>query len=90
MTKPDDRPWTRNHQPHILMQMDARSGQATADGTRWTERRLTGLGVALCDCGYTTGLIPREQLPDTAQFAAEHPPFGWPGREGATGGGTAP
>jgi hypothetical protein len=71
----DDTPWTLGHQPHILMQMEARPGPAAANGTRWVERRLTGLGIALCSCGHTTGLVPSEQLPDTVQFAREHPPF---------------
>lgn len=79
-------PWTINHQPHILIQHEARPGPPSPDGPPWTERRLTGLGVALCDCGYTTGLIPAERLPDTLQFTREHPPFGAPALAAATGG----
>ncbi|WP_031514829.1 hypothetical protein [Streptomyces sp. NRRL F-5123] len=82
----DDAPWTLNHQPRILIQNEARPGAPDTDGRTWTERRLTGLGVAFCDCGYTTGLVPREQLPDGLQFAREHPPFGSAALAAAEGG----
>lgn len=88
MTDQPDRPWTLSHQPRILTQHEARPGPPQPDGPPWTERRLTGYGIALCGCGYTTGLIPVGLLPDTIQFAREHPPFSSPALTAATGGGT--
>lgn len=75
-TMNDDQPWTLEHRPRITNQTEARPGPLQPDGHRWIECRPTGLGVASCSCGYTTGLIPREQLLDTRQLAREHPPFG--------------
>ena len=73
-----EEPWGLAHQPHILMQSEARPGPANTEGARWTERRLTGMGTALCSCGYTTGLLPREQLPEIRAFVGEHTPSGRP------------
>jgi hypothetical protein len=68
-------PWALDHAPRILMQMEVRPGPAMTDGTRWTERRLTGRGVALCSCGYNTGLIPRAELPEVTAFVSGHKPL---------------
>lgn len=70
-----DEPWTLNHDPHIWRQHEARPGPPDKDGVRSTERRFTGLGTATCSCGYTTGLVPKEQLPDLLDFFGEHTPY---------------
>jgi hypothetical protein len=78
----NEEPWIVSHDPRVWRQHEARPGPPQADGARWVERRLTGMGAASCSCGYTTGLVPRDQLPDAQQFAAEHPPYGGPDSAG--------
>jgi len=75
VSTPTEAEWVLDHNPAILLQAESRGGEPNADGVRWIESRPTGLGMALCSCGYTTGLISRGQLPGPQRFADEHPPF---------------
>ncbi|MEE4546474.1 hypothetical protein V2S66_31480 [Streptomyces sp. V4-01] len=80
-----EEPWKPDHNPHILLQLEARPGPPNARGIRSTERRLTGYGTACCSCGYTTGLLPRDQLPDLLTLVGEHTPYSRPDlKSGAT------
>lgn len=73
-----DESWTLDHRPQIIRQTETRPGPVQSDGSRWIERRLTGMGTASCSCGYTTGLVAREQLPEITAFVGEHSPSSRP------------
>lgn len=79
----NDEPWTLDHNPHIWLQHEARPMPPDENGRRWTERRLTGYGTACCSCGYTTGLVQRDQLPDIRTFIGQHTPYNRPDLKGA-------
>ena len=65
--------WTLAHQLHVLNQTEARPGQPDGRGIQWMERRLTGKAIAVCPCGYSTGLVDGGSLPPIEELAAEHP-----------------
>lgn len=67
--------WVMDHRLHVLIQGEARDGQPNAKGERWVERRLTGKAIAVCSCGYTSGLVDSSSLPPVEQLAAEHLPY---------------
>lgn len=62
--------WAMDHHLQLLVQTEHR---ADPDPSRGTERRHTGLAMAACSCGYTSGLLPREELPDDEALRALHP-----------------
>lgn len=66
-------PWAMDHRLHVLIQAEARTGQPNDDGERWVERRVTGKAIAVCSCGYTSGLVDSSSLPPVEELAAEHP-----------------
>lgn len=66
-------PWSMDHQLHVLIQIEARAGQPNDKGERWMERRLTGEAIAVCSCGYSTGLVDSSSLPNVEELAAQHP-----------------
>lgn len=62
-------PWTTGHQLVVRRQWQTRPGPLDkASGVRWAETRETGLVLAACNCGYTTGWIPRADLPSRAEL----------------------
>lgn len=61
-------PWATQHQLHVYGQTESRPNPTTG----WWERRATGLVHLLCNCGYTTGWIPRDQMPSREQMLDEH------------------
>ncbi|MBW8701875.1 hypothetical protein MBT84_19905 [Streptomyces sp. MBT84] len=70
-----EQPWVMDHRLHVLVQSEARMGQPNDKGERWVERRLTGKAIAVCSCGYTSGLVDRATLPAVEELAAKHPPY---------------
>ena len=68
-------PWTMDHKLHMLIQTEARDGEPNGKGERWVERRPTGKAIAVCSCGYSSGLVASDDLPPSQQLASDHPPF---------------
>jgi hypothetical protein len=64
--------WVRGHRLYVHQQTEARAGQSDATGARWQETRGTGLLHLVCNCGYSSGWILREDMPDLDQLKAEH------------------
>lgn len=65
-------PWTLDHRLHVFNQIESRPGQPNEKGEQWMERRLTGLVLAVCNCGFNTGWIPRDQLPSSGELLGRH------------------
>jgi len=64
--------WAAVHELHVYKQVE----QLVAD-SRWVEAQPTGLVHALCNCGYSSGWIPDEELPSRSELVAAHGvPFG--------------
>lgn len=55
--------------PHDLQWIN-QSARRPADG--WWENRTTGLIHILCNCGYSSGWISRDQAPDHADLTRQH------------------
>lgn len=73
-TAPSSEPWTLDHQVHVFAQTESRRGPATAEGEQWMERQQTGKVMAVCNCGYSSGLIDRTELQATVVgLADDHP-----------------
>lgn len=70
-------PWELEHRLHYLNQIETRPGTPKDDGTRWAERRLTGLVNALCNCGYSSGWVPGDGMPLPSDMFAAHPHPGY-------------
>lgn len=66
-------PWLLRHDLHVMPQIEVRPGEPDAQGDRWLEARRTGKAMAVCTCGYTTGLVAAAELPSPEALAAEHP-----------------
>ena len=69
----DPQPWAVDHQLHVLYQTESRPEPPNTDGDQWMERRRTGKAMAVCPCGYTSGLVDTPALPDPAALTAAHP-----------------
>ena len=67
-----DEGWPRGHRLHIHNQIESRPGPIEADGASWLENRATGMVHLVCNCGYSSGWIPRREMPDHMQLKAEH------------------
>lgn len=66
-------PWTLDHEVHLFTQSESRPGSPDDQGRQWMERQPTGKVMALCRCGYTSGLIDRTELEATVSgLAGEH------------------
>lgn len=63
---PDTQPWTIDHRVTLFQQTKSRPGPVDGNGDQWVEREATGLMLAVCNCGYTTGWIPKADMPDHA------------------------
>jgi uncharacterized ParB-like nuclease family protein len=72
-TEPVAEPWTMSHQLHVLNQIESRPGPPDEEGVRWMQRRLTGKTTAVCSCGYSSGLVDRDELPPIEELARRHP-----------------
>ena len=70
-------PWEFTHRIHYLNQIETRAGAPTADGTQWAENRLTGLVNVVCNCGYSSGWVPRDGMPLPADMIGAHPHPGY-------------
>ena len=64
--------WATEHRLTVLAQTEGRPSAADSHGQRWLERRATGLVLAACNCGYTTGWITKQTLPSSAWLIARH------------------
>lgn len=70
--RPDTGEWTTEHMLHLFNQIESRPAAADHKGRRWMERRTTGLALAVCNCGYNTGWIPRDQMPSAGELLRRH------------------
>lgn len=70
VTGPDQ--WTAEHRLTLLAQTESSAGTIDHRGQRWLDRRSTGLVLAACNCGYTTGWIPRAELPSYEWLLGKH------------------
>lgn len=68
----DSEGWVRGHRLYIHQQTEARAGQHDSTGARWQETRGTGQLNLVCNCGYSTGWVAREDLPNLDQLRSEH------------------
>ncbi|WP_097933749.1 MULTISPECIES: hypothetical protein [unclassified Streptomyces] len=60
--------------PHNLRVINqVRRTPNQADNQTWPTNELTGMVHITCNCGYSTGWIPRDQAPDREKTRAEHP-----------------
>jgi len=73
MTDTTEQPWTLDHDLVVLNQTEARPGEADTDGNQWLDCRTTGKVIAVCTCGYTSGLVDPTTLTDRATLLAAHP-----------------
>jgi len=67
-----DTPWAQSHRLHLFNQIESRPGPVEADGTAWEETRATGFVHLLCNCGFSTGWIPRTRMPTPEELKAQH------------------
>jgi hypothetical protein len=58
--------WEADHVLHLIHQTASRPGPGG-----WVERRLTGLSLAVCNCGYNSLWVATDQLP-SAEVLGEH------------------
>jgi hypothetical protein len=68
ISKADVQPWVKPHVLQVFKQVERRPDK----GSGWMETQGTGLVHLLCNCGYSTGWISREQVPNSEELAAEH------------------
>ncbi|MDX3016743.1 hypothetical protein [Streptomyces acidiscabies] len=61
-------PWTTTHELHIFKQALRRP----SDDAQWWETQSSGLVHLLCNCGYSTGWIPQDQMPSREQLLNDH------------------
>jgi hypothetical protein len=73
MTDPTETAWTLDHDLVVLNQTEARPGETDTDGNRWLDYRTTGKVIAVCTCGYTSGLVDPTTLADRATLLGAHP-----------------
>lgn len=66
--------WSKRHELHIYCQVESRPGSVSG----WRENQSTGLVHLICNCGYSSGWIPQDQMPSRDQLVGEH---GAPTRE---------
>lgn len=64
--------WTKQHELHLHNQVETKPGEPEADGTAWMDARSAGMVHLLCNCGYSTGWIPRSDMPSREQLQADH------------------
>ncbi|MFC9247760.1 hypothetical protein ACFT7S_28240 [Streptomyces sp. NPDC057136] len=65
-------PWTAEHRVTSCRQVETRPGPLDeATGERWQDAQHGRLGLAACNCGYSTGWIPWKQIP-SAEWLGEH------------------
>ncbi|WP_340382294.1 hypothetical protein U5640_36310 [Streptomyces sp. SS7] len=65
--------WATDHMLHLFNQIERRPTPAADDeGRHWMEARKTGLAIAVCNCGYSSGWIPRSTLPGRMRLLADH------------------
>lgn len=55
------------HNPHTLYQVKGCSGKEHA-----MHRELTGVALFYCNCGYSSGWLTQEELPDPHEFIEAH------------------
>ncbi|WP_030682054.1 hypothetical protein [Streptomyces cellulosae] len=67
MTTTAEQPWVKQHELHVFKQTEQ-----SIDASGWRLINGTGLLHALCNCGYSTGWIPRDQMPSREQLTADH------------------
>lgn len=66
-------PWAAEHRLQVVAQTEARpTGAADSQGRHWLERRATGLAIAVCNCGWTTGWVPADELPSMPALLGRH------------------
>lgn len=66
-------PWALDHGLTLLAQTESRPGPLTGEGEQWMERQTTGKIMAVCQCGFTTGMVDKAELPDIEALKADHP-----------------
>lgn len=64
-------PWTPTHSLSLFTQTEV---QTREDGA-WVSRRPTGLVNLVCNCGLSTGWIPRDQMPDDTELQGHGVPL---------------
>jgi len=71
-SKVEAQPWTTGHDLSVHNQIESRPGPAQEDGITWADNRSTGMVHVLCNCGYSSGWIPRQEMPSFEQLRAAH------------------
>jgi hypothetical protein len=61
------KPWAKPHELRVFKQTEHRPGEGG-----WMEAQHSGQVHLLCNCGYSTGWIPREQMPSRDELLADH------------------
>jgi len=64
--------WTAQHRLTLYNQIETTAGPITERGQQWAETRATGFVHLLCNCGYSTGWIPRTRMPTPEDLKAQH------------------
>ncbi|GAA2737864.1 hypothetical protein [Actinocorallia aurantiaca] len=64
----NDALWQIRHRLRISAQFEWRPGEGD-----WVEHRATGLVMAWCPCGYTSGWVAKDALPPVEELRTEHP-----------------
>ncbi len=72
------------HEPKTVFQVES---CVSPGGHHALHRRFTGLAHYTCNCGYSSGWVPRGTLPPPTDFIRDHLPAGvvwpWPDEVGA-------
>lgn len=64
--------WATDHTLHMFNQIAQQPGPADSEGRHYMEARKTGLVIAVCNCGYSSGWVPRGKLPGHLSLLAQH------------------
>lgn len=58
------------HDPHTFRQVQSCTGTEHA-----MHRELTDLALYFCNCGYSSGWVPADTLPQPSDFISAHRPY---------------
>lgn len=65
--------WELEHRLQGLAQIRSRPGPPDEQGRQWMVRETTGLVSYQCNCGWSTGWVPRETVPLPDEAHRLHP-----------------
>lgn len=70
-----DEEFELRHSPHTLAQVESCVDPGDHHAVH---RRFTGLVNYVCNCGFSSGWVPKDELPDSPDFILAHLPSDHP------------